>query len=85
MHRSSAKKHICTYTYVSVQLYLRLQRAARIVPIYRSLLGRNARRDAESALEKKEEENPLCPSSRNDSRLRVQLHSYVRQFPLRRY
>lgn len=71
------------HIYMRVQLYLRLHRATRIALIYRSLLGRNARRDAESVLEKKEEGNPLCPLSRNDSRLRAQLHSYARPFPLR--
>ncbi|KYM83871.1 hypothetical protein ALC53_05731 [Atta colombica] len=61
MHRSSAKKHVYIYIYA----------LTRVVPIYRSLLGRNTRHDVENALEKKEEGNPLCSSSRNDSRLRV--------------
>lgn len=60
-----------TYVRMYVYIYIRkcvvifalTQRAARIVPIYRSLLGRNAERQdgEESALEKKEEENPPMP------------------------
>lgn len=91
---SRSRVHRTLYEEVHMYVYIRKLHftltayGPHRIPIYRSLLGRNARRDAEGALEKEEEENPLCPSSRNDSRLCVcvcvcvPVAFIVRQFPL---